>query len=301
MEKEFYSNGKLLLTGEYVVLDGAMALAIPTRYGQSLRVKTSDKPGIQWTSYDEKEAIWFSDRLSLTDFSPEDISNPISNTLSRILLEARKLNPDFLSENLGLEVSTHLDFPRNWGLGTSSTLINNIAQWAQVDAFKLLERSFGGSGYDIASAQNDNPIFFRKTKGQPEVHSVDLNWNFKEDLFFVHLNQKQDSKEGIAHYRQYGVNETLLQRISEISQQLPTCDSMEAFETLLDEHEDLISQSIQIPTVKKQLFSDYTRSIKSLGAWGGDFILATGGPSERDYFRAKGTHTIISFEEMIKT
>ena len=35
----FYSNGKLLLTGEYVVLDGAKALAVPTRFGQNLIVK----------------------------------------------------------------------------------------------------------------------------------------------------------------------------------------------------------------------------------------------------------------------
>ena len=35
----FYSNGKLLITGEYVVLDGAKALALPTKFGQSLLVK----------------------------------------------------------------------------------------------------------------------------------------------------------------------------------------------------------------------------------------------------------------------
>ena len=34
----FYGHGKLLLTGEYAVLDGAKALSIPTRFGQSLEV-----------------------------------------------------------------------------------------------------------------------------------------------------------------------------------------------------------------------------------------------------------------------
>jgi hypothetical protein len=29
--------------------------------------------------------------------------------------------------------------PKSWGLGTSSTLINNIAQWLQIDAFTLLK------------------------------------------------------------------------------------------------------------------------------------------------------------------
>jgi hypothetical protein len=34
-EKTFYSNGKLLITGEYLVLDGAKAFALPKK-----RVKT---------------------------------------------------------------------------------------------------------------------------------------------------------------------------------------------------------------------------------------------------------------------
>lgn len=38
-EKLFYSNGKLLLSGEYAVLDGALSLAVPTKYGQLLSVK----------------------------------------------------------------------------------------------------------------------------------------------------------------------------------------------------------------------------------------------------------------------
>jgi mevalonate kinase len=35
---DFYSHGKLLITSEYAVLDGAKALALPTRLGQKLSV-----------------------------------------------------------------------------------------------------------------------------------------------------------------------------------------------------------------------------------------------------------------------
>ena len=38
-KKTFYSNGKLLITGEYLVLDGARSLAIPTKFGQFLIVE----------------------------------------------------------------------------------------------------------------------------------------------------------------------------------------------------------------------------------------------------------------------
>ena len=37
-EQHFYGHGKLMITGEYFVLDGASALAVPTKLGQHLRV-----------------------------------------------------------------------------------------------------------------------------------------------------------------------------------------------------------------------------------------------------------------------
>ena len=297
---KFHSNGKLLLTGEYLVLDGATALAIPTKYGQSLEIETSEKKGIHWKSLDEKGLVWFEDFFDLNNFKSKNPKNSISKTLSKILLEARNLNPDFLIESEGIQVTTKLDFPRNWGLGTSSTLINNIAQWANVDAFALLAMSFGGSGYDIASAQNDSPILYELKNGKSTFKEVNLPWKFTEKLFFVHLNQKQDSKEGITRYRNTLVDKKSSQDISDISNKLLTCSALSVFEKLMNIHEQIISNIINLPTIKSQLFSDYPNTIKSLGAWGGDFVLATGDEKDMDYFRKKGFETIVPFGEMIK-
>jgi mevalonate kinase len=52
MKKTFYSNGKLLITGEYLVLDGAKALALPTKFGQNLTVEEGANQEISWTSHD---------------------------------------------------------------------------------------------------------------------------------------------------------------------------------------------------------------------------------------------------------
>ncbi|HET8804329.1 MAG TPA: GYDIA family GHMP kinase [Aequorivita sp.] len=300
LEKIFRSNGKLLLTGEYVVLDGATALAIPTKYGQSLEVQISAKEGFHWKSYDEKGVIWFEELFNLKSFEASNPENAFSKTLSKILKEAKKLNPLYLTENNGFIVSTKLDFPRDWGLGTSSTLINNIAQWARVDAFELLKNSFGGSGYDIATAKSDSPILYELKNEKPEFRKIYLPWNFSDSIFFVHLNKKQDSKEGIARYRNASVAKKTIQRISDISNKLLMCYSLSDFEKLMDAHEEIISEIIKLPTIKKQLFSDYHRTIKSLGAWGGDFILATGNERDMEYFRKKGFVTVVPFREMIK-
>ncbi len=288
-----------MLTGEYVVLDGATALAIPTKYGQSLEVQASEKEGIHWKSYDEKGIVWFEEIFKINDFEISHPENPFSKTLSEILTQVKKLNPSFLSDFKGYEITTKLDFPREWGLGTSSTLINNIAQWANVDAFELLKTSFGGSGYDIAAAQNECPILYELNDGKPEFRKIHLLWDFKDSLFFVHLNRKQDSKEGIEKYRNALVDKKFLQRISDITNKLLMCYTLPDFEKLMDAHERIISEIIKLPPIKEQFFCDYPHSIKSLGAWGGDFVLVTGDVSEMDYFKKKGFETIVPFKNMI--
>ena len=295
--KTFYSNGKLLLSGEYVVLDGALALAIPTKYGQSLLVEATHEKGIHWRSLNEKGAVWFEANFKIHD-SISERKNRILFQLLKILREAQNLNPSFLVDE-AITVTTQLTFPRNWGLGTSSTLINNIAQWAHVDAFQLLKNSFGGSGYDIAAAQHTTPILFQLSNGKPGIKEIQLNWDFKAHLFFVYLNQKQDSLEGITYYKSKKVTSEVIKEISSITQALYLCTSIDAFENLLQSHEMMISKVLQKPTIKEILFKDYPGAIKSLGAWGGDFILATGTKEAQAYFREKGYATILPFEEMM--
>ena len=299
MEQTFYSHGKLLLTGEYLILDGATALAIPTKKGQSLHIVKNKESILKWTSKDEQGTIWFHAKFD-TSLNTIETSDPkTSNTLTTILKEAKRLNSNFLTLATGAHITTTLEFSRNWGLGSSSTLINNIAQWAEVNAFTLLENSFGGSGYDIAAAQANGPIFYTKQKPTPLVKQVALTWDFKDALFFVHLNKKQDSKLGIARYKKQNVSDQELQRATDISKKLLLCYTLQDFEKLMEHHEQFISNIIQLPTVKERLFSDYEGVIKSLGAWGGDFVLATGGAAQQDYFRKKGYLTIVPFTAML--
>ncbi|RZS98972.1 GYDIA family GHMP kinase [Aquimarina brevivitae] len=308
MKESFYSHGKLLLTAEYLVLDGAKALALPTQKGQWLTVEEHQEEGILWTSFDENNNVWYKDEFYLNDgtvtVKPNDQRTEeyqkLSETLTTILNCAKELNPKFLAKNKGVWIKTKLEFNRNWGLGSSSTLINNIAQWAVIDGFKLLDACFGGSGYDIACAQHDSPLIYKRG-GKPNVQEVTFNPPFKEQLFFVHLNQKQDSKESIKHYQSLPLKEfdTAETSVNQITEGILQCDKLEDFRALIDQHEAIISKIIKTPTVKSKLFSDYPGSIKSLGGWGGDFVLATGTAQDMEYFKAKGYHTILAYEDMV--
>ena len=61
----FAARGKLLLTGEYLVLDGARALALPTHPGQGLRVVRTDEADVlHWRSRDHRGRLWLDEAFS---------------------------------------------------------------------------------------------------------------------------------------------------------------------------------------------------------------------------------------------
>ena len=298
-----------MLTGEYLVLEGASALAVPAKFGQDLSVEKIKEPQLIWGSFTNTGDCWFEAvfelpklRLVQATFNSDSDGSAdfIAETLQDILLESRKLNPEFLKSEHGFQVKTNLTFPRDWGLGTSSTLINNIAKWAKIDAFQLLWNSFSGSGYDIANAQYNSPILYEVKNQKPVIQKVDFIPSFSDQLFFVHLNKKQDSKDGIARFkekREKTNNE--IQLVSEISRQLIKQQKLSEFEKLIHEHEKIISSIIELPTVKESIFPDYFGTLKSLGAWGGDFILATGNKDTPQYFKTKGYTTILRYSDMV--
>lgn len=303
MRQTFYSNGKLLLTGEYLVLDGAKALALPTKMGQNLQVVTHDKLTISWKSFDADGTIWFEDELELDAIInyKEAAESSVKNTLLTILHHAHLLQPSFFQETVGYQIETALTFPKKWGLGTSSTLINNLAQWLKIDAFELLNNSFGGSGYDIACAQNDTPIFYQLENQKPNVTPLDFQPEFVTNLYFVYLNQKQSSKNAIAAYynKKHEKLKQNIANINKLSDAVATAKNIKSFANALQLHENELSAILELLTVQEALFSDFDGVVKSLGAWGGDFILAIALEDPTAYFSSKGYSTVIPYKEMI--
>jgi len=302
---KFYSNGKLLLTGEYAVLDGAKALALPTQFGQSLEVEANQSDALNWTSLDENGKPWFEGGFQFINNSFQLTSerSQVGEKLESILNEAQNLNPEIITEeNRGYNITTRLDFNRNWGLGTSSTLVNNIAEWFKIDAYKLLKNTFGGSGYDLAAAQNRQAITYQLTASGASVLKTDFLPHFSENIFFVYLNEKKNSREAINHYRELPKRnkEGLIDKISSLTEQFISCDNLNEFELLMNIHETLIAKTLELPKIKQERFPDFPGAIKSLGGWGGDFIMVTGNKETVfDYFNKKGFLTIFEFKKLI--
>lgn len=291
------------------MLDGAKSLAVPTTCGQDLIVEPINGSQLIWKSFTNEGVCWLEAvfdlpklRLVSTTFeSEEDGGNDrLAENLKEIVLQVKKLNSSFLNSEQGFSVKTNLSFPKNWGLGTSSTLINNLAAWAAINPYKLLQNTFGGSGYDIACAQHNTPVLYTRTDLNPIVERVNFNPIFREQLYFVYLNKKQNSREGIQQYKKYK-NEisTQLSDISALTLAFLTCETSADFGRLMLEHEQIISKTIRVKSVQEQLFPDYFGQTKSLGAWGGDFILALGNSDTPGYFEGKGFRTVIPYQQLI--
>ena len=296
----FHAHGKLLLSGEYLVLYGAKALAVPLKYGQSLEINQHSGVDFTWKATHPK-GDWFEARytpqLELLDTNDKGKAEK----LKVILFEAGKLtnNPVGFS---GLKINTHLEFAPEWGWGSSSTLISNISRWLNIDPYTLLNKTFGGSGYDIACATNHSPIFYSITNKQPKTEDTVFAPPFRDKLWVVYLNRKQSSAEAIRkHTKTNKITPSLIQRISEISEQMSTEHSETNFRNLIVEHESLIGDFTGMDPVQSRLFPDFPGQIKSLGAWGGDFILAlseTSTEETKKYFQTKELNALFNLQEI---
>ena len=298
---EFYSNGKLFILGEYYVLEGAKVFALPTKFGQYLNAFPLKNKILSWKSYDADGSVWYNDEIAVNDIllNKQSSGDKVRNTLIDILHQAHLMNPAVLEHN-GFLVETKLTFPRNWGLGTSSTLINNIAQWFEIDAFKLLQKSFGGSGFDIACAQNNVPVTYQVKNNQPIVDQVIFNPTFKDHIYFVYLNQKRDSKEAIANFRKKQKNLTdEVSEVSKMTEELLKIQDLETFISFFKRYEQNLSAILETPTIQEQLFPDFDGLVKSLGGWGGDFVMVASKENPINYFKEKGFEIIIKYQDMI--
>jgi len=312
-KKSFFSPGKLMVTGEYVVLNGAKSLAVPTgNFGQFLEVKPNEAPFHRWESY-ENETCWFR-----AHYSP-DLNNIVSTNDSSKALFLQKILQFIYHHQKNLfdtpmDFTSYLNFNRDWGFGSSSTLLVLLYKWSGVNPFVLNKLFYGGSGYDIAVGMENKALIYQLKE---HFHSLanafpayedligptwetinELDYPFKEDLKLVYLNKKQKSSEEVKKFNKKSVSNDTIQNISKITEDISKTTELSEFKNLLDTHEQLMAAVLGRPTIKEELFPDFDGVIKSLGAWGGDFVLAMG-KNTQNYFMEKGYKTIISFDKIL--
>ncbi|MCC2589448.1 GYDIA family GHMP kinase [Chryseobacterium sp. MFBS3-17] len=297
-----FSPGKLLLTSEYFVLDGALALAVPTIPGQEFFFEESADgcSRVNWEAY-HMGKLWLKAVLRYDDWQILETNLPAAaDFVLKVLQSIQEMAPDKFTGKISYDFSTNLQFPADFGLGSSSTLMNNLAQWAAIDPYVLNEKCLGGSGYDIAVAAEQSAILY-KTQPERSIEKVQFEPPFADDLLLVHLNQKQNSREGISLYRSREKLAVLIDEFSELTTKIYHSRNIEHFSDNMIQHERMVSDFIGIPTVKERLFTDYDGFIKSLGAWGGDFVLAAKNEMSHDYFKDRGFNRVYRWKDLVSS
>jgi mevalonate kinase len=284
------AHGKLLITGEYFVLDGCTALALPTKYGQTLTVEKSDF--FHWNSTDEFGFSW------LEIFKREASQNQASTKLCELLNLIGEA-----SDNKNYRMTT--DFNKEWGLGSSSTLVALLADFFQLNPYELNQKIFRGSGYDIACAFSDSPILYTSIdKLNPTIQSAEIPKEIKPYLYFVYLGKKQNSRTAIDHYSSTKIDtQQVGHELSQISESLLKTINISEWVSLLEEHENLISRHLNLEKVSTRELKDLPYFSKSLGAWGGDFALVISDHEPitvRENIHRIGFQTVLSYQDLFE-
>lgn len=305
-ESSYFSHGKLLLTGEYAVLDGAKALALPTKYGQHLHFHTQlGSNCLLWESFTDKGHLWFSASWEINTLKVLSGNGLPETTILTSLLTSIISEKDLSASFFEGKVETHLDFPREWGLGTSSTLISLLSKWTQINAYYLLEKTFGGSGYDIAAADANGPITYKinkENKEKPEVNIASFNPSFLNKIYFLYSGNKKNSREGISAYRSKPLNPVYISEISQLTEKVLTAEHFSDFCALIKTHEEITGNQLDLTPIQEEYFTDFQGVVKSLGAWGGDFLMILTELPQSDiisYFKKKGFSTLFTYNELI--
>ena len=301
---EFYSKGKFLLSGEYFVLYGAKALAVPLQFGQKMLVCEIPRSGmIEWETY-VLDKLWFTARFRINNMAILDSSD--QNTavfIHDLLAEGGKLHPELQLSDKGFSVQNYIDFDIRWGLGSSSSLVSNLAYWLDADPYALYRSTFRGSGYDVFCARANGPVTFQLKDDNCEIHEVPFKPAFADHLYFIYLGRKQDSQESVRKFKAQPLkDDKIIHQVSALTDALIKSTDFEDFLSVMRLHEDIISAAIGLPVVKREIFPDFPGEIKSLGAWGGDFVMAatTMEPEEvKKYFSKKNLPVIFRWQEIV--
>ena len=295
-----FSPGKLMLTSEYVAVDGALVLAIPTKLGQELfYTENEDRKSLIFWEANHQNQLWLKATIDYKNWKILETNNSkASEFILKTLKNVQNLSDTKLKSDTSYHIKTNLQFPSDFGLGSSSTLMNNLAEWASIDPFILNEISLGGSGYDVAVAKEKSAVLYSRF---PErvYETIDFQPSFKDELIFIHLNQKQDTREGISHYRSKPTSTELINDYSVLTKKIVNSQNLEEFSELMTIHEQKLSDFLETPTVQEKYFQDCPSFVKSLGAWGGDFVLASKFGDYQDYFKQRGFSKIFSWKDLI--
>ena len=271
-----------MLAGEYLALYGLETFAFPVKFGQKLTVWQSESDGneLKWSSINYLRETWFTTEIDTDSVLEKTTDNAtVSGRICELIQAAKDLNPNFMLKGR-YRVEMELEFDQAFGLGSSSTLVSLVAQWAKVDALVLQEKVFGGSGYDAAVSSVQKPlIYWRNDKNKPNWALWQMDLEVSQNWFLcfpgVKVNSRRSLKEVKERLELISTDSFMMAQLDNILQQIKSADTADAMELSLEIWQAFIAQSLGLKTAYQDLKIEQMKGglCKYLGAWGGDVFL----------------------------
>jgi mevalonate kinase len=233
----------------------------------------------------------------------KDSSNvKIAQDLKKLLGACIQLKPSFKEAMYEKDAVTRLDFPPDYGFGSSSTLIALLARWAEVNPLDLHFLVSEGSGYDVACAMADGPITYKLKDQLPQYHPAHFNPPFREQIWFAWLGHKQATASHISMVAsRLTPDAETKEKFSRYTLEMLNASTLEQFRKIMESHEKVLSKLLGLPPVSEQ-FRELPGSVKSLGAWGGDFVMIATHANQASlskYLAKYGIHTLYNFKDLV--
>lgn len=301
-----------MLCGEYAVTIGVEALALPVGPGQWMHVWEFDSPGggdrLIWEAKEKNGNSWLNESFSLPLEALEKADEKNNSDRDRdrkvLHLMLSLVSEGFWTPGKSYRIETQLEFDRSSGLGSSSTMVANFARFAGLDAQKVQQQVFGGSGYDVAVAELGKGLVFWKNG---EVANWD-KWSLSSDLTaqwkIVFLGQKQNSRNALSDVKSkleaMKNDDFLMHQLQQVCAAVKLANQVPMLEAGLEMWQAILAMSLGLETPYQQFKFQPVKGglCKWLGAWGGDMLLINEVFAESEQKALKKFH-MVSWNDIV--
>lgn len=300
--KSYYSPGKILLCGEYGVLHGLEALALPVKKGQWMDIwavantELTKVLEVVWQSKDVNNNTWLEVAFQVDIEQLTFRGGEVPQLLKHLWIHAIQENSQFFKTYKTVRIETRLEFDQKSGLGSSSTWINNFCDWCRIDTHTAQLKVLNGSGYDVAIANVQKPLVFWLNNNVPNWSPWQLNIEISKLWTVVFLGAKVNSRNSVSSTETYKLVENSISKtmLDHVLDQIKTAETTGQMEMSLEIWQKLLSQLLGLPTPYDFFKVEPVKFglCKWLGAWGGDMILVN------EVFIKEYSHVLESYEKI---
>lgn len=302
MIQNYHSNGNLLLTGEYLISQGAEAIALPLKKGHTLAVTPIHGKKIIWESvYNQETKTKIS--LKSDDFEITQTNNENSAKFIQQLLRKAMDHLPPLSHLPGYHIKAIHDYPEFLEFGCESALIANIANWFNINPYRFSRDISPGLEHGIACARSNKPILYQLTNKYPDYREINLNLPFKGNIYIIYTGHNPDSYNKKKQTQKYPDHHEVFPKIREINKRIIQSRTYEEFENSILDHDKILSGVLKEQRLQERIFQDFPGLIKPLNEWNGELNLVTwkGDKNElHEYFAPYNIQTIFTWDELVK-